>query len=93
MIGETTDVPGRLRYLRHRSSARCPCLMINKTGHDSRVGVPGFPVPRCRTGTLFPLDPRLGFQGRRRRAVGTGHGFAIGTGLIGGRGRPAVLCT
>jgi len=34
MIGETTDVPSRLRYLRHRSSARCPCLMINKTGQS-----------------------------------------------------------
>ena len=33
MIGKTTDAPSRLRYLRHRSSARCPCLMINKTGH------------------------------------------------------------
>src|ERR1035437_5384779 len=30
MIGETTDAPSRLRYLRHRSSARCPRLMIAK---------------------------------------------------------------
>jgi hypothetical protein len=35
MIGETTDAPSRLRYLRHRSSARCPCLMINKTGQHA----------------------------------------------------------
>jgi len=38
MIGETTDALSRLRYLRHRSSARCPYLMTDETGHLGRAG-------------------------------------------------------
>ena len=40
-IGETIDALSRLRYLGHRSSARCPDLMMNETGHFGQVAVRG----------------------------------------------------
>jgi hypothetical protein len=54
MIGETTDVPSRLKYLRHRSSARCPCPMINETGHPEML--PGRSwFAECPVSMNFPL--------------------------------------
>jgi hypothetical protein len=46
MIGETTDALSRLRYLRHRSSARCPYLMINETGHRPDADMDGRQIDR-----------------------------------------------
>jgi len=48
MIGETTGALSRLRYLRHRSSARCPYLMINKTGQPGQA-------KRARAGASPPV--------------------------------------
>src|SRR6266566_10143100 len=66
MIGETTDALSRLRYLRHRSSARCPCLIINKTGQA--VPEAGGRAGRAQDAAARSM-PRWALKGSGVRAI------------------------
>src|SRR5580693_8894061 len=66
MAGETTHASSRLRYMRHRSSARCPCLMINKTGQERLMARRS---PDNRAPTRRYLKPIFGCLRRNRRGV------------------------
>jgi hypothetical protein len=58
MISKTTDALSRLRYLRHRSSARCPYLIINEIGQPVLAEVAD-PVPAVGGAQVVP-DGRSG---------------------------------